>query len=147
MTFVFASVLGLSAFLVFWIQPLVARMLLPILGGTPAVWNTCVLFFQGMLLAGYLYSHNLARLSFRYQVIVHALFLAVVLTVLPDTPGQWIPPTEASNSVWLLGALLSFIGLPFVFLSSSAPLLQHWFSLSKKTAAKDQQQQIACAEC
>ncbi len=137
MTAVYASILALSAFLVFWIQPLVARMLLPVLGGSPSVWNTCVFFFQAMLLAGYLYTHGLTRLSLRRQALVHATLFVIVIIVLPASPGGWAPSVGESNSLWLLGQLLVFLGLPFAFLSSSAPLLQHWYSNSNAAAAKD----------
>lgn len=137
MTAIYASVLALSAFLVFWIQPLVARMLLPVLGGSPSVWNTCVFFFQGMLLAGYLYSHCLTRLSLRHQAFVHATLFILVVAVIPDSPWHRIPPIGGSSSLWLIGQLLILVGLPFAYLSSSAPLLQHWYSLGSTTAARD----------
>ena len=138
MTGLYALVLALSAFLVFWIQPLVARMLLPVLGGTPSVWNTCVMFFQGMLLLGYLYSHGLTRrLSVRAQGIVHLAVLLLAVVVLPTGPGVWAPPEQGSQVLWLLGRLLLYVGLPYVVLSSTAPLLQYWFGEANRRRSRD----------
>jgi spermidine synthase len=137
MSFIYSSVLAVSAFLVFWIQPLVARMVLPVLGGAPAVWNTCVLFFQAALLLGYLYSHLLAQLPFRVHSLLHVAVLALALVVAPNAPSVWIPPTDSSIPMWLLGNLVAYLGVPFVLLASTAPLLQHWFGISGSTRSKD----------
>src|SRR6202011_3580068 len=100
-----------------------AKMLLPMLGGTPAVWNTCLVFFQVMLLAGYLYAYVMMRwLSRRTQIAVHiALVLLPLLLVgaLPfHLPRGWEPPTQSSPVFWLLGVLVVTVGLPFFVLSS-----------------------------
>src|SRR5215212_12209696 len=88
MAFVFAAALFVSALLLFWVQPLVGKMVLPLLGGTPAVWNTCMLFFQAMLLAGYAYALALTRwLSARAQALVHVGLLAVAALALPVAIG------------------------------------------------------------
>jgi hypothetical protein len=102
-------------------------MLLPSLGGTPSVWNTCILFFQGMLLVGYLYSHGLIRLSMRAQGFVHIIVFTIAIALLPGSPGAWVPPNDVPTALWVLGKLLIYVGFPFAVLSSSAPLLQHWF--------------------
>lgn len=137
MTFAFAVVLALSAFLIFWIQPLVAKMLLPALGGTPAVWTTTVLFFQGMLLLGYLYAYANSRLPLRLQGLVHGLLLGVAILALPAGPLEWSSPPAAASATWILALLTLYIGLPFAVLSSTAPLLQHWFGSGHGKAAAD----------
>lgn len=132
-----SAVIAASAFLVFWIQPLVAGMLLPLLGGAPAVWNTAVLFFQGMLLLGYLYAHGLARLPMRTQLPVHGIFFLVAALALPgDTAGWGTPPRDMVIG-WLLGNLALYIALPYVFLASTAPLLQHWYGRSAARGSND----------
>jgi SAM-dependent methyltransferase len=137
MTFVFAVVLALSAFLIFWIQPLVAKMLLPVLGGTPAVWTTTVLFFQGMLLLGYLYAHANSRLPLKLQGLVHGSLLVLAILALPPGPAEWSSPPSAASAGWVLASLTLYVGLPFAVLSSTAPLLQHWFGSGHGKAAAD----------
>lgn len=118
----------LSAFLLFLVQPMIARMLLPRFGGSPAVWNTCLLFFQAALLGGYLYSHLVARrLSIRKQVALHAVILLLPLAVLPVYVGdRW----NAGPGTWpvpmLFGALAATVGVPFFVLSTNSTLVQHW---------------------
>jgi len=131
--------LFLGAFLLFAIQPMFTKMILPLLGGTPAVWNTAVMFFQAMLLGGYLYAHLLSRLHWvRWQVLVHALVLALGLLSLP-VHLAW---NDASSSgahpvAWLIALLTLSIGLPFFAVSATAPLLQRWFSRSGHVHASD----------
>ncbi|HNP37107.1 MAG TPA: fused MFS/spermidine synthase [Woeseiaceae bacterium] len=137
MTLAFAVVLALSAFLIFWIQPLVAKMLLPALGGAPAVWATTVLFFQGALLLGYLYAHGMARLPFRLQGLVHGLILVVAILVLPTGPMESAAAPAMATATWVLFSLALYVGLPFAVLSSSAPLLQHWFGRGDSKGAAD----------
>ena len=138
---VFALALFTSAALLFWVQPLVAKMLLPLLGGAPAVWNTCMVFFQALLLAGYAYALLLSqRLSLRNQAVLHAVLLLLAGLVLPFTLSQRILallPTQSSPIGWLLMALLVTVGPPFLLLSATAPLLQRWFSHSTHKAARD----------
>ena len=129
---IYSVALGLSAFLLFWIEPLLTKMVLPILGGSPAVWNTALMFFQLMLLLGYGYAHlvNLvARPS--WQFWIHGLVLVAGLAFLPlGISHGWIPPIDRSPIPWLLGLLAVSIGWPFFALSASAPLLQAWFAKS-----------------
>src|ERR1700736_2185879 len=107
-----------------------AKMTLPLLGGSPAVWNTCMVFFQAALLAGYTYAHVLStRLRPRRQVYVHGLVLLLACAVLPLSVGPGCqPPREANPVPWLLGLLAARVGLPFFALSASTPLLQKWFA-------------------
>lgn len=137
----YAAALFLSAALLFWVQPLVAKMLLPLLGGTPAVWNTCMLFFQALLLAGYAYALAITRrLSPRAQRVVHlALLVAAGLSLpvaLPASAAEGLPAGWGPVG-WLLLTLAASIGLPFFALSATAPLLQHWFSETRHARAAD----------
>lgn len=125
---VFTVTIFVSAALLFLVQPLVARMILPRLGGSPAVWNTAVVFYQLALLGGYMYAYLSTRLlSARLQVLTQAVLLLLPLTVLPlGLPEGWIPrPDHPTTSV--LAVLTVAVGLPFVVISTSAPLLQRWF--------------------
>jgi hypothetical protein len=137
----FAITLFVSAALLFWIQPLVAKMLLPLLGGTPAVWNTCLLFFQGMLLAGYAYVMlTLKWLGLRRQMLLHIALLFLAILCLPIHISETVAntlPVQADPTIWLLSKLLRTVGLPFFVLSASAPLLQKWFSHTRHAAADD----------
>lgn len=137
----FAATLLLNALLLFLVQPMIARMLLPYLGGTPAVWNTCMVFFQTLLLAGYAYSHFITqRLSVRTQTILHLSLLALAAIVFPleisETSVQSLSG-QTTPVFWLLKSLLLMVGLPFLMLSTGGPLLQQWFSTTKHSAAKD----------
>jgi spermidine synthase len=133
----FTLAIFFSATLLFMVQPLVAKILLPVLGGSPAVWSTCVLFFQAVLLLGYLYAHALStRVSPLWQRTIHVLVLiAASVTLL--LPAQIGSPGDADPLPWLLGALVRSVGLPFFALSATAPLLQHWFSRTGDPKAKD----------
>ncbi|MEY4705167.1 MAG: hypothetical protein RL042_1369 [Nitrospirota bacterium] len=135
----FAISLFLSAFLLFLVQPMIAKMVLPLLGGTPAVWNTCMLFFQVMLLAGYGYVHVLtSRFSIRRQVSVHLLLLCAPLLLLPiGVASHWMGLDPDYPIAWLLGLLTLSVGLPFFVLSTTAPLLQKWFSSLEHASARD----------
>jgi hypothetical protein len=137
-------VLGMfaSAALLFVVEPMLARMLLPLVGGTPAVWNTCLVFFQAALLAGYLYAHaSIKWLGRRTQIVVH---LAVVL--LPLLSLRWQPlhlsagsaPPAAANPIpWILGTLAVAVGAPFLALASNAPVMQRWFGTTRHRHAAD----------
>ncbi len=118
-----------SAFLLFLVQPLVGKYILPWFGGTPTVWTTCLLFFQVLLLAGYAYAHLLAsRLSIRKQALVSLLLLALTITLLPIAPSERWKPTDVSAPTWqILGLLSASIGACYFLLSSTSPLLQAWF--------------------
>ena len=125
---VFASTIFLSAFLLFLVQPMFAKLALPRLGGSPAVWNTCVLFFQSTLLFGYLYAHlSIKWLGLRRQVLGHALLLVLPLATLPLSAGEGQPQAGDSPVWWLLRMMAVNVGLPFFVVSTSAPLLQSWF--------------------
>ena len=134
----FGATLFLSAFLMFLVEPMVAKMLLPVLGGTPMVWNTCVVFFQMMLLAGYGYAYALSRwLDAVHHRPLHVVVVAIPLTMLPfATRAAWTPPT-GSPLAWLLAALVMAIGLPFFALATTASVLQHWFGRTDHAAAGD----------
>ena len=134
----FTASLFLSAFLLFSVQPVVSRMLLPRLGGSPSVWNTCVCFFQAALLVGYGYAHFIARrLQPRTQLVLHGFVLASGLLVLPLSLGVDAPPPDAGPVGWLLTRLVLAVGPPFVAIAATAPLLQHWFSLTTHPQARD----------
>jgi hypothetical protein len=140
MTLLFAATLFLSALLLFWVQPLAGKMVLPLLGGAPAVWNTCLLFFQAALLAGYAYVLASTRwLSARAQVVLHVALLLVAALALPVVINEAKvgTPDEAHPALWLLKTLALTAGLPFFALSASAPLLQNWFSRTRDRAAGD----------
>ncbi len=129
----------LSAVLLFLVQPMFAMMVLPLLGGSPAVWNTTVVFYQVALLAGYFYAH-VARIWLRprVQFVLHCLLVLLPLFVLPIgiAPG-WIPPTETNPIPWLLALMLVSVGLPFFVVSTSSPLLQAWFARTRHRTAAD----------
>src|SRR5438552_1206245 len=134
----FAITLFLSSSLLFLVQPMIAKMVLPLLGGTPAVWNTCMVFFQAALLAGYAYAHALTtRFSVRRQLLLHMVVLALPILVLPIGIGNWVPPYESNPILWLLALLCVSVGLPFFVLSTSAPLLQKWFASTGHKAGRD----------
>jgi hypothetical protein len=137
----FAVTLFVSAFLLFLVQPMIGKMILPKLGGTPQVWNTCMLFFQVVLLAGYAYTHNLStRLPTRKQLIVHAILLAIPFLFLMPTPfdvRSWFPDPTGVAVVEALRELAILVGVPFFVVSTSAPLLQRWFVATGHPAAKD----------
>lgn len=129
---VYSVTLFLSAFLLFSVQPLLAKMLLPLLGGTPMVWNTAMVFFQTMLLLGYAYAHAAARfVSPRVQGFVQSGLLLLALGTLPFAIGAENiggPSPEDNPLFWQLGVMLVSAGAPFFVLSASAPMLQHWFA-------------------
>jgi hypothetical protein len=135
----YAAALFSSAALLFLVQPLTARLVLPLLGGSPAVWNTCMLVFQMLLLAGYLYAHAAPHwLGERRQALVHLAVLALPWLVLPIAlrPG-WSPPVAGSPVVWLAGVLLVAVGLPFFAVATTGPLLQRWFAATGHPAGRD----------
>lgn len=127
-TFFLAMLTGAS--LLFLVQPMVAKGILPLLGGSPSVWNTCLVFFQAGLLAGYAYAHALgSRRSLRAQVGIHAAVLLLPFAFLPiGTRGLEAPPGEGSPVAWLLVALTFTCGVPFFVVATTGPLLQRWFS-------------------
>ena len=119
-----------SAFLLFLVEPMIAKMELPRFGGSPAVWNTCLVFFQILLLAGYGYSHFAARrMSLRNQLLVHGVLLLLPLAVLPPTLSAHTPPPGVWPVPSLVVALTVAVALPFLLLSTNASLVQHWYAL------------------
>jgi SAM-dependent methyltransferase len=126
---VYTAAIFTSAFLLFLVQPMFSRMVLPLLGGTPAVWNTCMLFFQAALLGGYLYAHvGAKRLGVRRQAAVHVALLALAAVLLPISVAGAAPHGGAAPIPWLLLLMLTTVGLPFFALSATGPMLQKWFA-------------------
>ena len=124
--------------LVFLVEPMFAKMVLPKLGGSPAVWNTCVLFFQTTLLAGYLYAHvTTRRLGARRQAVVHLVLMIAALAFLPLTLGAEYPPPGSNPVWWLLITMTARLGLPFLAVSTMAPLVQRWFATMPGPARSD----------
>jgi len=146
MLLVFALTLFASASLLFLVQPMVGKLLLPYLGGTPAVWATCMVFFQALLLAGYAYAHGLSRVKdVRKQLLIHFAVLLLPLATLyflrfdvgTVADKVWSPPSDANPVPWLLTTLFLIAGLPFFAVSATAPLLQKWFSRTTHKDAND----------
>ena len=134
----YAAATFLGAALLFSLEPMIGKLVLPGLGGAPAVWNTCLLFFQGMLLAGYAYAHyGLNGLGARRHALLHSAVIVLSLIVLPPSVGTDSPTGNASPVAWLLLTLLRSIGLPFFVLSATAPIVQHWLARSAHPAARD----------
>ncbi len=132
----YASAIFLGAFLLFLVQPIIAKQILPWFGGSAAVWATCMVFFQMVLLIGYGYADfTTRRLTARQQAILHAVLLAASLLVLPITPDAgWKPQGEENPSWRIIGLLTLTIGLPYFLLSTTSPLLQAWFARRFKHA-------------
>ncbi|HEY3443742.1 MAG TPA: fused MFS/spermidine synthase [Paludibaculum sp.] len=132
----YALTIFLSAFLLFQVQPMIAKMILPWFGGTAAVWATCLLFFQTTLLLGYLYSHGIAkRLKPKQQWMLHAALLLPCLALLPIMPSaSWKPLTPDAPTLRILGLLAASIGLPYFLLSTTGPLIQVWYVQSNPGA-------------
>ena len=124
----------LSAFLLFEVQPIIAKTILPWFGGTSAVWSTCMLFFQMVLLLGYLYAHWLhQKLGSRKQAFAHIALLAASLAALPILPNPaWKSAGVAQPSLRILALLAVTVGLPYFLLSSTSPLLQAWYARNHK---------------
>jgi SAM-dependent methyltransferase len=119
-----------GSFLLFLVQPMIARMALPRLGGAPSVWNSAMLVYQGLLLAGYAYAHMLGRFPARRQAMIHlGLFLASA-TFLPIGLAGWQPPEGTEPALWVLWLLGASIGPLFFVVAAQAPLLQRWFAIA-----------------
>lgn len=126
----YAFTILVSAFLLFQVQPVIAKIILPWFGGSAAVWTVCLLFFQLALLAGYFYAHALVRyLKPRTQGLVHAALLLLSLAALPIYPSDYWKPVSSANPTWDIVSLLAAkIGVPYFLLSTTGPLLQAWYS-------------------
>ncbi len=135
----FTAAIFTSAFLLFSIQPMFTKMVLPQLGGSPAVWSIAMVVFQALLLAGYGYAHlSTTRLSTRNSALFHIGLLAVTLVALPIavTTSFGEAPAEGQAG-WLIGVFILSVGLPFFAVAGNGPLLQAWFSRSGHAQAKD----------
>jgi SAM-dependent methyltransferase len=128
--FLYGLSILVSAFLIFQVQPIIAKIILPWFGGSAAVWTTCLLFFQIVLLLGYLYAHALLRyLKPRAQMLVHGALLLASATALPVYPNaNWKPAAPNDPILRILGLLAITVGLPYFVLSTTAPLLQAWYA-------------------
>ena len=134
----FGITIFVGAALLFLVEPMAAKLVLPFYGGSSSVWTTSILFFQAVLLAGYLYAHAVARLlGARGQLLVHAGVLLASLAALPVGRHLTAPPSGAAPSLFLLGVLSLSVGAPFFVLSASSPALQRWFSRTGHAAAGD----------
>ncbi|MBT6220102.1 MAG: hypothetical protein HOI45_10290, partial [Rhodospirillaceae bacterium] len=133
----YAITIFLSSFLLFQVQPIIAKFILPWFGGGSAVWTTCMLFFQLFLLAGYAYAHMVSKhLKLSTQPVVHLSLLILSLAFLPIAPDEAWKPADPQNPVWQILKLLFFsIGAPFLLVASTNPLLQHWIGSTTKTAS------------
>lgn len=135
----YTAAIFLGAFLLFLVQPMAAKAVLPLLGGSPSVWNTCMVFFQAALLAGYAYAHGLLRIRRpAFGVAIHAALVLGAASMLPlalRQPG--IAPDSSFPVGWLLGVLLLSVGGPFFIVSTTGPLLQGWFSRTGHRASGD----------
>ncbi len=131
-----AVTIFLSAFLLFQIQPMIAKMILPWFGGSAALWITAMLFFQTALLGGYLYAHwSVRKLTPRTQAILHAALLGLSILLLPITPSlSWKPAGNEDPIFRILGLLTVSVGLPYFLLSTTSPLIQAWHVRKHKTA-------------
>ncbi|WP_166040834.1 fused MFS/spermidine synthase [Sphingosinicella sp. YJ22] len=125
----FLTTIVVGSFLLFLTQPMVARMALPRVGGAPAVWNSAMLVYQLLLLAGYAYAHYLGRVRPRYQVGIHVILLGVAALWLPLHLVSWVPPTTSQPAFWVPWFLLASIGPLFFIVSAQAPLMQRWYAL------------------
>jgi hypothetical protein len=136
---VFTATSFMGAFLLFLVEPMAAKFLLPMLGGSPAVWNTAMVFFQATLLAGYAAAHlMLTRLPVRRQAILQVGLMGAALLALPIAlPRGWQAPTGDDPAMWTLVALVVMVGAPFFMLSTVGPTLQRWFSRTTHPRAAD----------
>jgi spermidine synthase len=134
-----AATLFVGSALLFLVQPLFARMVLPFVGGAPALWSTCVMGFQIALLAGYGYAHlSTKRLTLGRQVVLHGFVLAIAALTLPIGLRMASPPPPDSSPIpWLIAGLAVSVALPFFVIAATAPMLQRWFSITRHRSASD----------
>jgi len=129
MNYIFCLVSLLGAFLLFQVQPMISKFILPWFGGSPGVWTTCMLFFQVVLFGGYSYAHLLSRRKAATQAWMHVALLALAAALLPIVPGASLKPAGSENPAWhILLLLLLTVGLPYFVLSATSPLVQVWYS-------------------
>ena len=144
----YAATLFVGAALLFLVQPLIGKVLLPLLGGAPGVWNTCMVFFQAVLLGGYLYAHrSIAQFGVRRQAVLHLGLLVLVLIAFGLAISSYSTPVPAITSLLpadqdypifgLIAFLAAAVGVPFFVLSTTAPLLQRWFASTEHPSARD----------
>jgi hypothetical protein len=135
----FTATTFLSAILLFSIQPLFAKMVLPVLGGAPSVWAVAVCFFQIALLVGYCYAHVLkTHVAIEHAGYLHLIFCVMAFAALPITlPINWGQPPPGEPYLWQMGLFAAGVGLPFVAVAANAPLLQAWFAETRHPAARD----------
>src|SRR5215469_12278641 len=128
--FLYALTIFLGAFLLFQVQPLMAKFILPWFGGGPGVWTACMVFFQVWLLAGYAYAHASSRyLQLRTQAAFHLALLLAALVFLPILPSpEWKPGSDSEPTGRILVLLIANLGLPYLVLAASGPLFQAWFT-------------------
>jgi len=132
----YAATIFLSAFLLFQVQPLIAKIILPWFGGSAAVWTTCMLFFQLLLLAGYVYSHAYVRLRIPARRHIHIALLALAAAALPLAASAAWKPEGGEDPTWrILGLLATSVGPPYFVLSTTGPLVQAWYARSHEGAA------------
>ncbi len=125
----FIATILTGSFLLFLVQPLFGRVVLPVLGGSPSVWNVAMLFYQAVLLLGYLYANIVQRLGLKQQLLVHLALFAIAALTLPIGMAGWYPPAAGHDpTLWLLGLLAVSIGPVFFVVSAQAPLMQAWFA-------------------
>lgn len=138
MTPLFAAVIFFSSALLFWLEPLFGKLVLPLLGGAPAVWNACILFYQVALLVGYGWAHAATRIGVRRHAIVHLALCSIALLALPvGIPARLLPPFIDWPLAWLLLVLAAGVGLPFTLVSANGPLLQLWFTRTASRRSGD----------
>src|SRR6266566_5266692 len=135
----FTAAITLSAALVFMVQPMFTKMVLPRFGGAPSVWSVAIVFFQAALLAGYAYAHWLTRYAGgRVSVALHLAVMIAAAFALPlSIAAGWDRPPAAAEALWLIGLFTASIGLPFFALAANSPLLQAWFARTNHPAARD----------
>ncbi len=134
---VYAATIFLSSFLLFLVQPLIARLILPWFGGSAAVWTTCMLFFQALLLAGYAYAHYIEKKlpQSRLQALVHTALLVAAVAMLPIAPAETWKPSGTDEPISRILLLLgASVGLPYLLVASTSPLLQAWFARARPGA-------------
>ena len=134
---VYGLTIFIGAFLLFQVQPVIGKYILPWFGGAPSVWTICMLFFQAVLLVGYAYAHQLpTRFKLRRQGLIHLGLALVALAFVPAIPSEVWKPSGAGNPSWrIIELLAATIGLPYLVLSATSPLLQHWFRQTNPQAS------------